>query len=248
MTTSAMGRVQVAFVVACLSNFLLVEAAQAPKPIPIISEQFVVYTNEINGDGVQVVNQTIVQDIKARKAFMAADGQMVHGHLEELTRVDIQPLGYLLMLAGPTEDPSSWSCQNSTLNSSEYSFGDFWASPPNASSGYVGVETITTKEMGTVECDRWNYWDLGEQYSFFTRVNEPTPVRTGKIFTSIPGYKLWHIDFSRFKAGVPPQTFFDPEKFCSPTNDASRAKVDATRVNIVSKRHHTSPLSLFTQA
>jgi len=190
------------------------------KTFPKLSEQFYVETVDLIKGPVgflQVVNQTIAWDAKARRSFIGMDGILTQGHLEQLTRDDIVP-GYELTLQSPTGMPSKVSCLNQTLNSKEYTFPDFWAFvPPNAT--FVDKETINVTRTGAVTCDRWDYWFVGEKYSLYVTedsAGQGTPYRVSKIYTANPGYALYHIDWIGFVAGAPPQSFFQPSDHCAP--------------------------------
>ena len=137
---------------------------------------------------------------------MIADGGAVQGHLEEEVRLDVVH-GYMLNIhGGKGSKPASWQCMNQSMTS--FTWGDFWDVPANAT--LAGQEVIN----GT-SCDKWVYWGDSEQYAIWIAA-DATPMRTGKIFTAVPGYHLWHLEFSGFKrydgpSGVPLSYFALPD-------------------------------------
>ena len=139
------------------------------KPIPTISEQFILKTTEVD-NGKVIVRQTLYWDVVNQRSHMIADGQLSHGHLEEITRCDVGwTSGYSLILGGPPgTNVSSWVCKNRTLNPSPTNcqWGNFFDFPANAT--YVGKENITWHNGTTVSCDAWTYWAMNQQYKFTT--------------------------------------------------------------------------------
>ena len=188
-------------------------AVSFAKPIPHISEQFIVKTTEID-NGTVIVRQTLIWDVENQRSHMIADGKLSHGHLEEITRCDVGwTTGYSLILGGPGTNVSSWECKNRTLNPSPSTcqWSKFFDFPTNAS--YVGKEEITWHNgTGPVTCDAWTYWTMNQQYKFYTIFNTAIPARSSLIYTANPGYHLYHIDFTDFSAGSPPLEDFNPPK------------------------------------
>jgi hypothetical protein len=88
-----------------------------------------------------------------------------------------------------------------------------------------------------IKCDEWKYWDLNEEYSFNTLVDTSVPVRTAKIFTPVPGYHLWHIEFTDFKDESAPVTDFNPPRGikCIPALPALRDQTAPQSFNTLSK-------------
>ena len=191
---------------------LLLSIANA-KPIPSISNQFFLKTIEIDDthNGSVSVRQTIIVDPIQQRSHMTADGPLSGGHLEEITRCDVGwKTGYALTLGGPPgTNVTEWQCTNRTLNPAPTScqWSNFWSFPMNSS--YHGVKDITLHNGTTMKCDEWKYWDSGEEYSFNTLIDTAIPVRTAKIFTAVPGYSLWHIDFTDFSSESAPVADFN---------------------------------------
>ena len=70
------------------------------------------------------------------------------------------------------------------------------------------------------DCDRWNYWKWGEEYSLWASADTPnTPVATGKI-TPLGAEHRWRILWRNFTAGAPPLSAFEPTPGiqCPPAN------------------------------
>ena len=183
------------------------------KPIPTISEQFILKTTEVDNGNV-IVRQTLIWDVKNQRSHMIADGQLAHGHLEEITRCDVGwTSGYGLILGGPPgTNVSSWECKNRTLNPSPSTcqWSPFFDFPANAT--YVGKEEITWHNGTTVSCDAWTYWAMNQQYKFSTLFDKAVPARSSLIYTANPSAHLYHIDFTDFSAGSPPLVDFNPPK------------------------------------
>ncbi len=126
------------------------------------------------------------------------------------------PVGYELDVGG-----SPLQCTNTSLpiGSGLCDFtSPFWAFPANAS--YTGLDANVTSDVCAGPCDRWVYWDQGEQYGFWAAPSPlpPVPVRTAKIFTVVKGYTLWHIDWFNFTTDVPDAPFIPPADLppCAP--------------------------------
>jgi hypothetical protein len=186
------------------------------KPIPNISNQFYLKTTEIDdsNNGSFSVHQTIIVDPTQQRSHMTADGPLAGGHLEEIRRCDVGwTSGYILTLGGPPgTNVTEWQCTNQTLNPAPTScqWSNFWAFPANAS--YQGAHDITLYNGTKVNCDEWQYWNSNEQYSFNTLIDTDIPVRTAKIKSSVPGWHLWHIDFTDFSVESAPVSDFNPPK------------------------------------
>ena len=193
----------------------------ATKPIPTISEQFSLYTTEIDdtNNGQVTVHQSLYFDIKNRRSHMIADGILCQGHLEEINRCDNGwKTGWTVTMGGPPNtNASTWQCTNHTLDPSpqDCQFSPFFSFPSNAS--YVGVQNIThhnsTKMLQT---DAWMWWETppggtqSEQWMFHTLVNTAVPSRIRKVYSPIQGFHLWHIDFTKFVDGPPSLSSFNP--------------------------------------
>ena len=209
------------------------------KPIPSISNQFFLKTTEIddtNNNSVSV-HQTIIVDPIEQRSHMTADGPLSGGHLEEITRCDVGwKTGYALTLGGkPGTNVTEWQCTNRTLNPAPSScqWSNFWSFPMNST--YQGIEDINLHNGTKIKCDEWKYWDSGEEYSFHTLIDTAIPVRTAKIFTSIPSYHLWHIDFTDFSGGFSaPVSDFNPPRGikCIPPPPALPGLVDLPDKNV----------------
>ena len=65
--------------------------------------------------------------------------------------------------------------------------------------------------MNGTRCDRWDYWLAGDRYSFWA--THTAPLRIAKVWTAVPSYHLWHIDFENYTSwaaagGVPVVPYF----------------------------------------
>jgi len=139
---------------------------------------------------------------------MVADGRDIGGHLEQLTHCD-GSVGYMLQVSRPAGSNTT-ACQNMTLPDTRTGlcqFTPFWDFPANAS--YQGVDTSVRAANGAA-CDWWMYWAEHEQYALWA--DGSTPVRTGKLFTTVPGYLPWNITFYNFTSATPPASMFYPPR------------------------------------
>lgn len=193
-------------------------ALAAARPIPTIAETFCVRTVEADTTtppSPPVLKQLICKDVPNRRHVMIGDGPLVHGHLEQLT-LCADPFGYELDVGGvPLQ------CTNTSLPSNDglcdFSV-PFWSFPANAS--FTGADANVTSDVCAGACDRWVYWEQGEEYAFWASPAPlpPTPVRIAKIFTAVKGYTLWHIDWLAFTTQVPDAPFVPPSGLppCTP--------------------------------
>lgn len=140
---------------------------------------------------------------------MVAVGPGIGGRLEQLTRCDGRQ-GYELQVTRAT-GANVTECQNLTIPDTRASglcdFTPFWDFPANAS--YQGVDpTVRAGSPDGPACDWWAYWSGHEQYGFWAHGD--TPVRSGKVFTTVPGYLLWNITWTNFTSAEPPAAVFTP--------------------------------------
>ena len=204
------------------------------RPLPQFSETFCVQTREFDSTSPPtppVLEQTICKDVANRRHLMIADGPLVRGHLEELV-ICLDPLGWELDVGGRG---SSTQCTNTSLpiDSGLCDFTQpFWAFPANAS--YQGPDANVTTDLCRGPCDRWDYWDGGEQYAFWATPlpTEPAlPVRLAKTFTTIPGYSLWHIDWFNFSSAPPPASVFAPPAHLPPCSPGGQLAAPSPRLS-----------------
>ncbi|KAJ1417350.1 hypothetical protein B484DRAFT_400853 [Ochromonadaceae sp. CCMP2298] len=175
------------------------------KPPPTISENFLVYTNEVDEGNSTIVEQTLAFDQDARRSNMYAFGSLVKGALQQIRRCDIHPSGWWSSAGGPDVDPSTWQCSNMTISligelPRNCEFNDFWGLPPMKYEG--------TEELNGIVGDMWTYWAAEEQYAFYTLVDQAVPLASGKIYS--PSSSLWTIFFYGFQSGPPPLQAFEP--------------------------------------
>lgn len=180
--------------------------------VPPISSQFAVMNMQIDDttDQLDVIQQMYFDPVNMRSK-MTASGSLVSGFLEQIVRDDgpISPSGYLLQLTGPTSSEIT-SCINQTNMEEEWS--NFWEFPANTT--YIGMES-PPKYTQKFEC--YMYWMGGEQYKVYieqrqnsTGSNYNVPVWSGKVFTSVPGYHLYHMQWVNFVPGAPAVSDFNP--------------------------------------
>jgi hypothetical protein len=190
-------------------TLLRIASPAAEPPRPVFAESFTVSTVELDDtlNGTVSVRQVLRRDSTARRSWMLANGTLVSGGLEEIMRCDIHPLGWFTTSGGSdATDPTSWACQNMSINSDPTScqWNLFWEPLP-ANATYVGRESMDGRN-----CDRWTYWKWGEEYSLWASADTPnTPVATGKIST-FGGDHKWRILWRNFTAGAPPLSAFEP--------------------------------------
>ena len=200
-------------------TLLRIASPAAEPPRPVFAESFTVSTVELDDtlNGTVSVRQVLRRDSTARRSWMLANGTLVSGGLEEIMRCDIHPTGWFTTSGGSdATDPTSWACQNMSINSDPQScqWNLFWEPLP-ANATYVGRESMDGRN-----CDRWTYWKWGEEYSLWASADTPnTPVATGKIST-FGGDHKWRILWRNFTAGAPPLSAFDPTPGiqCPPAN------------------------------
>ena len=192
-------------------------ASGAPKEaqlrrLPQYDECFSVSTNEadflVNST---VVVQTIAQDSVVRRSSMAADGSLVHGYLQQIKRCDL-PLGeaWYASVGGPAL--TQLQCTNSSINPApaDCQWTPFWGIQANASGPIDDT-------LDGIRCSRWEWWSGGAKYGFWGTA--AAPLRTAKLFETHPGWLLWEITFSDFRAGPPPLSAFElkwPQSHCPP--------------------------------
>lgn len=171
-------------------------AVPAAPYFPTYSESFTVHTRESNPVHGVVVRQTIASDASLERSMMLAEGSMVHGVLQQITRCDIHPAGWFVQLVGA--DALHLQCQNQTRTCQ---WSRFWAPPPlNAS--------MADDSINGTACTRWEWWEAGEQMAFWG--TKDTPLRSGKIATHHAGWSTWTIDWLDFKAAAPALDAFAP--------------------------------------
>ena len=141
---------------------------------------------------------------------MSAKGMLVGGFLEQITRCDLGDTGYFLNIQGGS--PLNATCVNRTLHDTrqDCQMGNFWSFPWNASDGYAG-KSVPPNATSSQAFDTWVYWDNHEKYKLFVS-DDAKPIWMGKIWTSVPGYHLWHFEYANFVAGAPPLSAFAPPK------------------------------------
>ena len=190
-------------------------AAAAVPPLPHPTSVFTAHTIEYDDtlNGTLIVKQTLYRDNDAKRQYMIADGSLAHGHFEETMRCDFKPFGFALEMHGDEgSQPSTWQCQNDTINRSSRTFrqaGTFLTtiSPLRAKSTTIKRQG---KPLDVVGGERGRAKGSGPsrsaRVSYHSRWN--TPLRLGK--TSVLPQHRWHIDFISFEAAPPPLSAFDP--------------------------------------
>jgi hypothetical protein len=189
--------------------------ADLKKRPPAFSETFSMQTTEFDTtlNNTIVVEQLLLRDPVAQRSFMAANGSLVQGGLEEVMRCDLHP-GYAATAGGPDPaDRAHWQCRNQTISGCQWS--PFWPQLPENTT-YVGQEKLD----GRI-CDRWEYWENNELFGLWAAATSsvPMPVSLAKLFTKNTGYHLWQIFFRNFKAAAPAASAFVLSSAipCSPT-------------------------------
>jgi hypothetical protein len=182
-----------------LNQLILVAASAASATsaafFPDYAESFTVHTREYDTLNGVVVQQTIISDATLQRSMMLAEGSMVQGVLQQITRCDIHPIGWFVQLSGPTR--SQLQCLNVTRTCQ---WSKFWSAPPSNAS-------MTDDKINGTSCLRWEWWEAGEKMAFWG--TNSTPMRTGKIFSST-GETTWTIDFTGFVAAAPKADAFAP--------------------------------------
>ena len=210
---------------------------RSPPPRPIISETFSASTIETDDTvGAITLRQVLHRDYKAHRMWVSFNGSLVQGAMVQITRCDLHPWGWLASAGGrDTTRPQTWQCSNSTLDPAPDAcqWSPFWDVLP-ANATYAGLDVVD----GRV-CDRWNYWDHGEQFAmWYSAYNEDAkeeqydgndtsssspivPVALAKTWTSTPGYHLWTLLWRNFTAEAPsfPDDFaMTPGVVCPPAS------------------------------
>jgi len=180
--------------------------ATVNPPRPVFAESFSVSTIEIDDtlNGSISVTQVLRRDSVTHRSWMSANGTLVSGGEEQIMRCDMHPEGWLIVAGGADEyNVSSWSCTNQTIDSDpeHCQWNPFWSLPHNAS--FAGQELVDGRAA-----NRWNYWSSGEQMAMWASLDGMSPIATGKVWTSHPGYHLWHILWRDFIPGPPPLPAF----------------------------------------
>ena len=101
-------------------TLLRIASPAAEPPRPVFAESFTVSTVELDDtlNGTVSVRQVLRRDSTARRSWMLANGTLVSGGLEEIMRCDIHPTGWFTTSGGSdATDPTSWACQNMSINS-----------------------------------------------------------------------------------------------------------------------------------
>lgn len=191
----------------------------AAPPRPACSETFSVATVEVDDtlNGSISVRQVLRRESAARqhRSFMSANGSLAAGAEEQVLRCNFHPTGWLVVAGGKdVTNLSSWSCKNQSVDSDPQhcQWNPFWSAlPQNAS--YAGEEVADGRKA-----HRWNYWMNGEQWAEWASLDGKSPVATGKVWTSVPGYHLWRILWRDFDPSPPPLAGFDvsPGINCGP--------------------------------
>jgi hypothetical protein len=212
--------------------------ALAKQP-PIISPNFSVETNEVDGTGddentlTTIVQQTIIQDVDLRRSNMVARGQLVNGALQQVKRCDMTPSdGWFVQASGVKPNtPTSWSCTNTTIDvQSEQPmncvYNSFWSLPHMTYEGVV--------KMNNINCDKWTYFmedGSKSQYAFWIQQDTAVPVATGRITNPSSPTSLYTIFFSSFKGEAQPESVYYPVSGVdcpqsTPPSDAANANLD----------------------
>lgn len=209
-----------------LLNVLLGIMAQPP----ILSNQFLLRSVEIDdtSGGNIVLNQTLAIDPVAKRSVMIADGALVDGHLEQIIRCDLNldKTGYFLNIQ-KENGAKTLSCQNMT-RSCDQAWQPFWVFPGNTS--YEGKSTLPKQKIGDKkQYDKYFYWDNYEKFTLYLDEKNQYPVWYGKVFTTHPGYHLWHFEYSNYISGPPPKSIFNAPKHlkCSHPSSDSKKNIDS---------------------
>eukprot|EP00943_MAST-04B_sp_MAST-4B-sp1_P006498 g6498.t1 len=199
--------------------------AQPPK----LSSQFLLRSIEIDdtSGGIIVLNQTLAMDPVAKRSLMIADGALVDGHLEQIVRCDLST-GYFLNIQKES-GAKTLSCQNMTRNCDQ-AWQPFWVFPSNIS--YEGKSALP-KRGSRKQYNKYFYWDNYEKYTLYLDEKNQYPVWYGKVFTTHPGYHLWHFEYSKYISGAPPESVFGAPKDlkCSHPSSSSSDSIDADMKN-----------------
>eukprot|EP01052_Picozoa_sp_SAG31_P034871 SAG31_NODE_4131_length_3555_cov_6.788773_1_plen_244_part_00 len=178
----------------------------SPSSFPNYPETFMVHTTESEtATGKVTLQQTIVQDHERRRSMMLAHGSLVAGTMQQIRRCDIWPVGWLAIIAGPSD--AKLQCRNATQDPSpaECEWTPFWSVAANASGP---TQDVILRDGTNISCSRWEWWEQQEKHAFWGTVD--VPLRLAKTFTAHPGWSLWQIDFTKFVGWFAPIAAFDP--------------------------------------
>jgi hypothetical protein len=213
---------------------------RAPPPRPVISETFSASTVETDDTvGAVTLRQTLHRDYKAHRMWVSFNGSLVQGAMVQITRCDLHPWGWLASAGGrDTTRPQTWQCSNSTLDPAPdmCQWTPFWEVLP-ANATYAGLDVVDGRL-----CDRWNYWDQGEQFAMWYSAatddakkkeqndDGVVPVALAKTFSPMRGYHLWTLLWRNFTATAPsfPADFeMTPGVVCPPASPSSDADAES---------------------
>lgn len=201
----------------------------AAAGVPYVSSQFSVVNMQIDDtlDGELMVQQVIIEDPINKRSKMVAQGALVNGFLEQIVRCDgpLSPEGYLTQLTGPNVNDTM--CVNQTVNEE---WSNFWSWPSNAT--YLGKEAPPKFKE---KYDAYMYWDNSEQYKVYlaqrndsaTGESYNVPIWSGKVFTSVSGFHLYHMQWVNFIPGPPPVASFSPTGSTANCQQLNKKKITA---------------------
>ena len=77
--------------------------------------------------------------------------------------------------------------------------------------------------------DKYFYWNNYEKFTLYLDEKNQYPVWYGKVFTTHPGYHLWHFEYSNYISGPPPESIFNAPKHlkCSHPSSNSKKNIDS---------------------
>ncbi len=213
------------------------------KQPPVVSPNFSVDTNEVDGTGddettlTTIVQQTIAQDIDLRRSNMIAKGSLVNGALQQVKRCDLSPsAGWFVQASGvKVNSPESWSCTNTTIDvvseqPANCEYNSFWTFGRDMK--YEGVV-----KMNGVNSDKWTYYQgdgSKSQYAFWMKQDEAVPVATGRVTNPSSPSSLYTIFFKNFQSTPPPESFYYPEQGVSCPESTLPSDDNASVANVVS--------------
>ena len=103
-----------------VSLVLLLAALVGGKPAPVIDDNFVLNTVEMDLTlNTTVLRQKIAIDMVLRRDYMYAVGTLVEGAMEQIRRCDLHPTGWMSNAGGRDIAPATWQCDNATISRRE---------------------------------------------------------------------------------------------------------------------------------